>query len=123
MKLLIDVNLSTDWVPYFASQQIEAVHWSSVGRSDAPDHEIATYALAHGYVVLTQDLDFGSLVVGAGADGPSVILIRAGRVTPLRFGPQLLACVALLQNEPEQPAFITLDPHRTRLRLLSFRPS
>jgi predicted nuclease of predicted toxin-antitoxin system len=35
MKILIDMNLSPDWVNYFAASGIEATHWSRVGSTQA----------------------------------------------------------------------------------------
>jgi predicted nuclease of predicted toxin-antitoxin system len=37
MKILIDMNLSPEWVQEFKHHQIEAIHWSTVGQHDAPD--------------------------------------------------------------------------------------
>lgn len=37
MKLLIDMNLSPDWVEVLATEGLEAVHWSKVGSSSAAD--------------------------------------------------------------------------------------
>jgi predicted nuclease of predicted toxin-antitoxin system len=37
MKILIDMNLSSAWVDEFKIHNIEAVHWSNVGRHDASD--------------------------------------------------------------------------------------
>ncbi len=31
MKILIDMNLSPDWVAIFDKHEIEATHWSSIG--------------------------------------------------------------------------------------------
>ncbi|MFZ4487595.1 MAG: DUF5615 family PIN-like protein [Candidatus Nanopelagicales bacterium] len=44
----------------------EAVHWSDVGERNAPDREILEHVHRNGQVILTQDLDFGTLLaVGA----------------------------------------------------------
>jgi predicted nuclease of predicted toxin-antitoxin system len=40
MKLLIDMNLSPDWVPVLSSVGIEAIHWSTVGDPRTPDRTI-----------------------------------------------------------------------------------
>ena len=32
MRLLIDMNLTPLWVPFFAEQGFESVHWSSIGN-------------------------------------------------------------------------------------------
>lgn len=58
MRILIDMNLSPDWVRVLESAGHEAVHWSSVGSHDAPDRELFHWAKTGGYTVLTHDLDF-----------------------------------------------------------------
>ena len=60
MKLLIDMNLSPDWVVFLGTAGIEAAHWASVGAPDAQDTDIMAYAAAQDYVVRTNDLDFGA---------------------------------------------------------------
>ena len=45
MKILIDMNLSPDWVDAFAAANIEAIHWSAIGNAKAEDTEIVRYAL------------------------------------------------------------------------------
>ncbi len=50
MKLLIDMNLRPGWVIFLGHIGIDSVHWSSVGRSDAADIEIADFAKANDYV-------------------------------------------------------------------------
>jgi predicted nuclease of predicted toxin-antitoxin system len=37
VKILIDMNLSPEWVQEFKYYEIEAVHWWAVGKFDAPD--------------------------------------------------------------------------------------
>ena len=39
-KLLVDMNLSRDWVPLLGSHGWEAKHWSNVGPGNAPDTEL-----------------------------------------------------------------------------------
>ncbi len=62
MKLLLDMNLSPRWVDYLADHGIEAAHWSSIASAAATDVEIMAYAGAHGHIVLTQDLDFSTIL-------------------------------------------------------------
>jgi predicted nuclease of predicted toxin-antitoxin system len=40
MRILIDMNLTARWVPFFAAEGYDAVHWSSLGPGEAPDVEI-----------------------------------------------------------------------------------
>jgi predicted nuclease of predicted toxin-antitoxin system len=37
MKILLDMNISPDWVEYLKNEGFEAVHWVSIGWSTAPD--------------------------------------------------------------------------------------
>lgn len=66
MKILIDMNLSPDWVGAFAANEIESVHWSTVGDPQAEDDEIMAYARQKDYIVFTHDLDFGTIGFDAG---------------------------------------------------------
>jgi predicted nuclease of predicted toxin-antitoxin system len=44
MKILIDMNLSPEWVSTFVTAGIESIHWSTVGDQAAPDRIIMEYA-------------------------------------------------------------------------------
>ena len=61
-KLLIDMNLSPEWVQTLLAQGWEAAHWSTVGDPRATDREIMDWAAANQYVVFTHDLDFGTML-------------------------------------------------------------
>jgi predicted nuclease of predicted toxin-antitoxin system len=45
MKLLVDMNLSPRWVDLLADAGIDAAHWSSLGRPNAPDSEIMAFSI------------------------------------------------------------------------------
>jgi len=46
MKILVDMNLSPKWVKLLTDNNIESVHWSSIGSPNDPDTNIITYAQA-----------------------------------------------------------------------------
>jgi predicted nuclease of predicted toxin-antitoxin system len=52
MKILIDMNLSPEWVSVLKAAGHEAVHWSHIGEQSARDTEILSWAKSHGYVIL-----------------------------------------------------------------------
>jgi predicted nuclease of predicted toxin-antitoxin system len=62
MKILLDMNLTPGWARYLQSSGFEAVHWSQIGRPDAPDEEIMMYAAKQEFVVLTHELDFSAIL-------------------------------------------------------------
>jgi len=42
------------------------LHWSAVGQATATDAAICAYAREHGYVILTNDLDFPQILAHTG---------------------------------------------------------
>jgi uncharacterized protein (DUF433 family) len=76
MKLLIDMNLSPRWGLSLVNAGWQAKHWSEIGKVSASDSEILAYAAANDYVVLTHDLDFGSIL--AITHGKSLASCRSG---------------------------------------------
>ena len=118
MKLLIDMNLSPRWVSYLSMSGIDAVHWSSIGPNDAPVPFIMTYARENQFTVLTHDLDFGAILAATQGQKPSVIQVRAENLSPEIIGPHIVAAIRQLGPELEQGALVTLDPNRTRVRVL-----
>ena len=121
MKLLVDMNLSPRWVSLLAGS-VEAAHWSTVGAPNAPDTEIMGYALAHDLVVLTHDLDFSAILAATQGEKPSVVQLRATDVSPEAIGRQVILALRQLEAELDEGALVTIDPERTRMRVLPLRP-
>ena len=91
MRLLIDMNLTPLWVPFFAEQGFESIHWSSIGEPSAPDTHIMDYASANAMIVFTHDLDFGALLAIRHSSHPSVI--RSGHRMYSRQQLAISSCV------------------------------
>jgi predicted nuclease of predicted toxin-antitoxin system len=121
MKLLVDMNLSPGWINFLTNAGIEAVHWSTLGSANAPDVEIMAYAHAKGYVVLTHDLDFSAILAATQGRKPSVVQIRAEDVSPHVIGDQILTALKQMKVELDEGALLTVDPNRTRIRVLPLR--
>jgi predicted nuclease of predicted toxin-antitoxin system len=121
MKLLVDMNLSPRWVCLLTGAGIEAEHWSSLGLANAPDREIMSFAKVNGYVVLTHDLDFGAILAATHGDKPSVVQIRAENVSPEAIGGPVIDALRQMAAEVDAGALLTVDPNRTRLRVLPLR--
>jgi predicted nuclease of predicted toxin-antitoxin system len=118
MKLLVDMNLSPRWVSMLANAGIEAAHWSTLGAVNALDSEIMAFAKAKGYVVLTHDLDFSAILAATQGDKPSVVQIRSEDVSPDVIGRSVIGALKQMTVELEEGALLTVDPNRTRLRVL-----
>ena len=68
--------------------------------------------------MLTNDLDFGSILAAAGSSGPSVIQIRAADLRPSSLGEVVLLAIERVGDELARGALVTVEPGRTRLRVL-----
>jgi predicted nuclease of predicted toxin-antitoxin system len=118
MKLLVDMNLSPRWVELLANAGIEAAHWSTLGSSSAPDAEIMAFAKVNGYVVLTHDLDFSAILAATQGEKPSVMQIRSEDISPDVIGRPVIDALRQMAAELDEGALLTIEPNRTRLRLL-----
>jgi predicted nuclease of predicted toxin-antitoxin system len=121
MKILIDMNLSPNWAGFLKSAGVDALHWSEVGLAYAPDSALMSWAAEHGFIVLTNDLDFGIALAMANTEKPSVVQIRGDDLRPASIGNQVMLALRQLQTELAEGALVTIDPKRTRLRLLPLR--
>ena len=122
MKLLVDMNLSPRWTELLHDAGWEAVHWSALGKFNAPDSEVMAYAAQHDYVVLTLDLDFSAILAATHGEKPSVVQIRTEDVSPRVIGPQVTAALRHMESELRAGALLTIDSRRTRVRLLPLVP-
>jgi predicted nuclease of predicted toxin-antitoxin system len=103
MKILIDMNLSPDWVAVLARHGFTAVHWSTVGDPRAEDPVLMDWARANAHVVFTHDLDFGAALALTQAESPSVIQVRTHDVTPSHLE---TAVVEVLKNNVSAELFL-----------------
>lgn len=118
MRVLIDMNMSPRWVEALAAEGHEAVHWSTVGSPSAEDEEIMEFARVGGYIVLTHDLDFTTILATSKASKPSVIQFRSSGLRPERLKDSLLRTLRMASKELEEGALITLDERRQRMHIL-----
>ena len=121
MKILVDMNLSPDWVKVLERAGWEARHWSTVGDMRATDDVIMSWARENGFIVFTHDLDFGVLLALTRAESPSVIQVRTQDVFPEVLGDRLVKVLREHQSALEKGALLTVDEGKSRVRILPFR--
>ena len=121
MKIVIDMNLSPEWVSVFEAAGYESVHWSTVGDITATDKTIMKWAVSNGYMVFTHDLDFGTLLAISEADTPSVIQVRTQDVLPSKLGKIVLNAVKQFQSELETGALVTVNEAQAKARILPIK--
>lgn len=118
MKIVVDMNLSPEWVPALEEAGHAAIHWSQVGATNAPDREILVWAKSHHQIVFTHDLDFGAILAATDADAPSVIQIRTQDPTPQHYGPLVASILSRYTEQMQAGALLTIDERRARVRYL-----
>lgn len=112
------MNLSPLWVDALMDAEIEAVHWSTIGDPAAIDRVIMSYAKAHGYIVFTNDLDFGTLLAIAKSQLPSVVQVRNQDLLPAAIGDVVISALRQVEKQLESGALVTIDQSRLRIRIL-----
>jgi predicted nuclease of predicted toxin-antitoxin system len=118
MKILVDMNLSPVWVEVLVQGGFDAIHWSEVGESNAPDTLIMHWARTNGYVVFTHDLDFGAALALTQVRGPSVIQVRAQDLTPANLASSVVGTLRNNELALSDGALIVLDEAKARVRVL-----
>lgn len=101
--------------------RLRSRHWSQIGEATAEDTEILGWARLNRHAILTNDLDFGTLLALTAATGPSVIQLRGLRLAPRHAAPFLIATLQAFREAIEAGALLILDETSSRVRLLPLK--
>jgi predicted nuclease of predicted toxin-antitoxin system len=118
MKILIDMNLSPEWVAVLNAHGWGAIHWSCVGNPGAPDQEILAWAKSNGHIVLTHDLDFGAILASTRGKSPSVIQLRMQDINPQHIKTLVIQAMNQFRQYLQEGALISIDEKGPRVRIL-----
>ncbi|MEO7299648.1 MAG: DUF5615 family PIN-like protein [Verrucomicrobiota bacterium] len=118
MKILIDMNLSPDWVVALSLLKISSDHWSTIGNRRAEDEEIFHYARENDFIVLSHDLDFSAILASTRGTKPSVIQLRTLDLLSEELPEVVSRVLRDFRVELENGALIVIEPARTRVRIL-----
>jgi len=121
MKIIIDMNLSPQWVSVLKSVGHEPIHWSQVGASNAPDREIMEWARTNNHVVFTHDLDFGAILAATDANSPSVFQIRTQDISPKTLSGIVLSSLKQFKERLAKGALVSVNEKQARARLLPLK--
>ncbi len=118
VQLVVDMNLSVEWIEVLASNGWSAIHWSVVGDPRADDTDIMEWARTNRYVVFTHDLDFGTTLALTHATGPSVLQVRGQDVLPEHMGAMVIAALRKHDTALAAGALVVVDERKSRVRVL-----
>jgi predicted nuclease of predicted toxin-antitoxin system len=123
VKLLVDMNLSPSWVDRLVRHGFEAVHWSTIGASTAPDVEILAWANEHGFVLVTNDLDFSAILAASAEASPSVVQVRSQDLLSDEAVSIVATALEARREDIERGALLSIDEGGTRVRMLPLKRS
>lgn len=100
----------------------DAVHLRDRGQITLPDREILALARGEGRIVLTFDLDFGTLLADGKTSTPSVIIFRLRDQTPAAVTPRLMLVLEACEEVLSAGAVVAVDEDGYRIRRLPIQP-
>ena len=121
MKLILDMNLSPLWAPFFKNNGYDCSHWSTIGKPDAKDSEILKWAQVNKATIITHDLDFSALLAASGQTMPSVIQIRDNNIAPETHGALFIETLKNHMQATSNGCLISIEPQKRKLRMLPLK--
>jgi predicted nuclease of predicted toxin-antitoxin system len=118
LRFLVDMHISPLTVRDLRARGLDVIRVSDVLEPRAPDSQILAIAREDGRIVVTQDLDFSSLLAIGGHAGPSVITLRLEDALPSTVTNRVLAVVSALSQELEEGIVVSADETTVRYRFL-----
>lgn len=118
MNFLLDMGISPGVMPVLRGLGHNASHLHVERLHRLTDSQILDKARAEGAIVLTHDLDFGTLLAASREALPSVIIFRLADMRPENVGRHLLSIIARYADDLERGALLSVNERRVRLRPL-----
>ena len=118
LRFLIDMNLSSKIVANLQQQGWDVLRVSQVLPMDTEDSEILEFARQQNRVIITQDLDFSSLIALGGYEKPSLITFRLSVPDSETITQKLLDLLPHIENRLAEGCAVTIDDRRVRVRHL-----
>ena len=122
MRILVEMNLSPEWIGLLKAAGIGAVHWGSVGARSAEDAVLFQYARDRRLVLLTQDLDFSQLLFETSGSGPSTVLLWIKDDLDDLVRHRVISAIRQHLKDLETGALLVISEERVRIRSLPLQP-
>ena len=118
LRFLVDMNLSPRIVTNLSQQGWDILRVSQVLPMDIEDSEILEFARQENRVIITQDLDFSSLLALGGYEKPSLITFRLSVPEPETITRKLLELLPHIEDRLAEGCAVTIDDRKARVRRL-----
>jgi len=117
-RLLANMNISPKTVEALRRQGWDIVRVSQFLPANAPDLEILDLARRENRAVVTQDLDFSTLLVLGGHDRPSVVTLRLAVSDPETVTGRLMEVLPQIERAIREGCAATVEDAAVRVRTL-----
>ncbi len=123
MNIVLDMNISYQWVNVLQAAGYTCKHWIEIGPANATDAEIFDWAKTNNYIIFTHDLDFGAILASSNSSCPSVIQIRRTQFFPDNsiIVQETLQYLSQFEESLSTGALITIDEFKAKVRILPFK--
>jgi predicted nuclease of predicted toxin-antitoxin system len=121
LKYLADMNLSPITVAALQVGGYDIVRVSSLLRATTADAVILEEARRREMVIVTQDLDFSTLLALGGYAKPSLVTLRLSNTEPHIVTQRLRQVLPQLEQHLAEGCAITVDDSAIRIRKLPIR--
>jgi predicted nuclease of predicted toxin-antitoxin system len=114
---LVDENLPRSLAPSLRAAGFEAEDVRDQGLRGRPDTEVLSHAISRGWVLVTGDLGFGSLIRSV-PSFPGLLLIRLPDEWPVwRINEVVKKALSTLASRDLSDCVVTVEPKRLRIHL------
>ena len=118
LRFLANMNISPKTVDALNRQAWDIVRVSNLLPVDTPDHRILEYARQEDRIIVTQDLDFSTLLAVGGHTHPSLITLRLSVSDPETITRRLVAVLPRIEDALLRGCAVTIEDAAVRIRYL-----
>ena len=118
MRYLADQNISPFTVALLKSNAVDICRVSDFVPASTDDTEILELARAQEMTIVTQDLDFSTLIASSGNTRPSLVSVRLRDNRPEHVAEVLAKVLPSVESELIIGAIATVEDAAIRLRFL-----
>ena len=121
LRFIADMNLSPLTVNDLRKDGWDIVRVSDFLTADASDDKILAWTRSQDSVLITQDLDFSTVLALAGFSRPSLITLRLSNTDPGVVTSRLKRIIAQIEQALREGSAVTIDDINVRIRRLPIR--
>ncbi|NJD78354.1 MAG: hypothetical protein FIB08_14885 [Candidatus Methanoperedens sp.] len=118
MKFLVDMPLSPKTVNFLKNMGYVAIRVSELGMAKSKDRDIFDYAKKNDMIILSADLDFGTILAFTHSSKPSVVIFRLYDPSPEHVNSLLSSNLSNIEKELIKGAIVIIEDTEIRIREL-----